>query len=207
MTTSIKVWNPKFIWSDMKAMMAIIICCLLFLSCNNNLSDNGKPGPTEQKYVLPYPIGKAYACTQGFNMSPSHTGTFIYSVDFGMSIGTLVTAARSGRVVYIVESYSDDDQTGGHENVVIILHEDSTYARYVHLTNKGALVQINQMVVPGDTIGLSGNSGSTGGPHLHFDVTKTFTGKSDQTIPFDFINTKSHPVGLERGVLYEALPY
>lgn len=162
---------------------------------------------TDKKYALPYPIGKAYTCTQGFNSSPSHTGTFEYSVDFGMSIGTLVTAARSGRVVYIVESYSDDDQIGGHENVVIIMHDDSTYARYAHLTRNGALVQLNRMVVPGDTVGLSGNSGSSGSPHLHFDVTKTFGGRSDQTIPFDFKNTKPHPFGFERGATYESYPY
>jgi len=197
----------QFFCRDMKAAMAFIIICLLFLSCNGDVTNNGKSVLANEKYVLPYPIGKAYTCIQGFDMSPSHTGTFKYSVDFGMSIGTLVTAARSGRVVYIVESYSDDDQMGGQENVVIIMHEDSTYARYVHLTHNGALVQINQMVVPGDTVGLSGNSGSNASPHLHFDVTKTFDGRSDQTIRFDFKNTKSHPIGLERYVIYEAFPY
>ena len=124
-----------------------------------------------------------------------------------MPIGTLVTAARSGRVIYAVESYSDNDQTEGHENVVIIMHEDSTYARYVHLKFNGAIVSLNQMVTQGDTVGLSGCSGTNGGPHLHFDVTKTFAGRSDQTIPFDFKNTISHPPGLQIGVAYEALPY
>jgi len=197
----------QFLGGDMKTAMAFIVMCLIFFSCNGDISNDGKSVLTDQKYVLPYPIGKSYTCTQGFNMSPSHTGTFKYSVDFGMSIGTLVTAARSGRVIHILESYSDDDQIGGHENVVIIMHEDTTYARYVHLTRNGALVQINQMVVPGDTVGLSGSSGTNGGSHLHFDVTNTFGGRSDQTISFDFKNTKSHPIGFERGVSYEALPY
>jgi len=191
----------------MRTMMDFIVICLLFISCNGDMPNNGNTILIDKKYVLPYPIGKAYTCTQGFNMSPSHTGTFKYSVDFGMPIGTLVTAARSGRVIYILESYSDDDQMDGHENVVIIMHEDTTYARYVHLTRNGALVQINQMVVPGDTVGFSGSSGTNGGAHLHFDVTTTFGGRSDQTIPFDFKNTKSHPLGLERGVVYEALSY
>ena len=202
-----RVPDFQFLVNDMKATMAFIIICLLVLSCNCDISNNGNTTVTDQKYVLPYPIGKAYTCTQGFNMSPSHTGTFKYSVDFGMPIGTIVTAARSGRVVYILESYSDDDQVDGHENVVIIMHEDTTYARYVHLTRNGAIVQINQMVVPGDTVGFSGSSGTNGGAHLHFDVTTAFGGRSDQTIPFDFKNTKSHPVGLERGVTYEAFLY
>ncbi|NOU17588.1 MAG: M23 family metallopeptidase [Bacteroidales bacterium] len=188
--------------------MSYIIFALFFLlSCNLDSSDDGKPIVTDVKYVLPYPVGKIYTCTQGFNSSPSHFGTFYYSVDFGMSIGTLITATRSGRVVYVVESNSDSDQTPGHENVVIVLHEDTTYARYVHLTYNGALVHVNQTVTPGDTIGLSGSSGTNGGPHLHFDVTRTFTGKSDQTIPFYLKNTSPHPNGLQRGVAYEAMPY
>jgi len=187
--------------------MVFLIFFLFSLSCNRDSSEIGQPILTDKLYVLPYPIGKAYTCSQGFNTSFSHFGTFSYAVDFEMPIGTLVTAARSGRIVYILESYSDNDQIDGHENVVIVMHEDSTYARYVHLTLNGALVHMNQIVVPGDTVGLSGSSGTNGGPHLHFDITKTFNGKSDQTIPFDFMNTVSHPVGLQRGVTYEALPY
>jgi murein DD-endopeptidase MepM/ murein hydrolase activator NlpD len=183
-----------------------LMFCLLFFSCNKKSSGDERPIVANAKYVLPYPVGMRYTCSQGFNGTSSHTGTFSYAVDFSMSIGTLVTAARSGRVVYVLESYTDDDQTAGHENVVIVMHDDSTYARYVHLTLNGALVQVNQTVTPGDTIGLSGSSGTDGGPHLHFDVTTTFGGRSDQTIPFDFRNTSPHPVGMQRGVVYEALP-
>jgi murein DD-endopeptidase MepM/ murein hydrolase activator NlpD len=190
----------------MKTIVSLIFF-LFSISCSRDSSDIGHPIITDKLYVLPYPVGKSYTCSQGFNTSFSHFGTFSFAVDFGMPIGTLVTAARRGRIVHIFESYSDNDQLAGHENVVIVMHEDSTYTRYVHLTLDGALVKMNQMVVPGDTIGLSGSSGSDGGPHLHFDVTKTFNGRSDQTIPFDFINTISHPIGLQRGVAYEALPY
>jgi murein DD-endopeptidase MepM/ murein hydrolase activator NlpD len=191
----------------MKIKMIFLIVCLLFISCDNDSTIDEALKSVESKYVLPYPVGKTYICTQGFNSSQSHFGTFYYSVDFGMSIGTIITAARTGRVVYVVESNSDSDQTPGHENVVIVLHEDATYARYVHLNYNGALVHVNQKVEPGDTLGLSGSSGTNGGPHLHFDVTKTFNGKSDQTIPFDFKNTSPHPNELKRGVAYEALPY
>ena len=124
-----------------------------------------------------------------------------------MPIGTLITAARSGHVVYILERYSDDDHTAGHENVVIVMHEDSTYARYAHLTTNGALVRNGQNVLPGDTIGKSGNSGSGAVPHLHFDVTNSYSGRSDQTIPFDFKNTIQHPIGLQEDVSYKAFQY
>ncbi|MBI5471014.1 MAG: M23 family metallopeptidase [Ignavibacteriae bacterium] len=191
----------------MKTVILLFVLGSLLLSCNRDSPEPVKATSAEAKFVLPYPVGKAYTCSQGFNSSFSHYGTFSYSVDFDMSIGTLVTAARSGRVVYVVENYSDDDHAAGHENVVIVMHEDSTYARYVHLTINGALVAGNQLLMPGDTLGLSGNSGHSNHPHLHFDVAGTFTGRSDQTIPFDIKNTSPHPFGFESGVVYVALPY
>ncbi len=191
----------------MKSAMFSVFLCLLFLSCQRKLTDPGYSTASDAKFVLPYPVGKAYTCSQGFSSSFSHYGSFSCAVDFDMSIGTLVTAARGGRVVHIAEGFSDNDHVVGHENVVIVMHDDSTYARYVHLTFNGALVQRDQLVSPGDTVGLSGNSGLSNHPHLHFDVTGTFTGRSDQTIPFDFRNTRPHPVGLEKGVVYEALAY
>jgi murein DD-endopeptidase MepM/ murein hydrolase activator NlpD len=191
----------------MKATVVSLVLSVFALSCDLGWPEYGELITVDAKYVLPYPVGKSYTCSLGFDTPPSHTGSFSYAVDFTVPIGTLVTAARSGRVVYVLQGHSDDDQMDGHENVVIVMHEDSTYARYVHLTFNGALVHTSQMVMLGDTIGLSGSSGTNGGPHLHFDVTKTFGGRSDQTIPFDFKNTRSHPLGLQRGVAYEAFPY
>ncbi len=191
----------------MKTTMHCLTLALLLLACRENSTDTGELISVEAKYVLPFPVGKAYSCSQAFNTSFSHFGTFKYSVDFDMSIGTFVTAARGGRVVYTVENYANDDHTVGHENIVIVLHNDSTYARYVHLTTNGALVEINRVVSAGDTIALSGSSGESNHPHLHFDVARTFTGRNDQTIPFDFMNKSPRDSGLKGGVVYQALPY
>jgi murein DD-endopeptidase MepM/ murein hydrolase activator NlpD len=191
----------------MKIIAIFLILSSLLHSCKRDSSEDQNLENVEAKYVLPYPVGKAYVCSQGFNSSFSHYDSFTYSVDFDFPIGTIVAAARSGRVVYVVENNPNYDLVAGHENVVIVMHEDSTYARYVHLTTNGALVERDQLVVPGDTIGLSGCSGLSDHPHLHFDVTGTYTGRDDQTIPFDFKNTSAHPVGMQKGVVYEALPY
>lgn len=180
---------------------------LVFVACNSNSSIDDELKSLNVDFVLPYPVGKAYYCSQGFNSSFSHYDTFKYSIDFDMPIGTLITAARKGRIVYVVENYSNDDHGLGHENVVIVMSEDSTYARYSHLTTNGALIQLNQIVNPGDSLALSGNSGYSNHPHLHFDVTKTFTGRSDMTIPFDFKNTNHRPVGLNSGMYFKADPY
>jgi murein DD-endopeptidase MepM/ murein hydrolase activator NlpD len=162
--------------------------------------------PQDARYVLPFPAGKTYECMQTFDGPFSHQGVFKYSVDFSMPIGTTVTAARAGQVTRIQESFPDDDSTPGDENYVIVQHDDGTYARYVHLTREGALVETGQIVAPGDVIGLSGSSG-TPIPHLHFDVTAGCPQPECQTIPFCFSNTDWSPDGLQAGMDYTAEPY
>lgn len=159
------------------------------------------------EYVLPYPVGKTYTCIQGYVGRTYHQGVFEWAVDFNMSTGTFVTAARAGQVIHIEASFEDGDFGSGKENLVIVMHDDSTFGRYVHLTKNGALVDLNLMVAPGDTIGLSGNTGRSRAPHLHFDVTKDGPYIDCQTIPICFKNTEAHPDGLVTGVAYTANPY
>ncbi len=106
-----------------------------------------------------------------------------------MPIGTYVTAMRSGKVVNFREQFRDGANTNDSLNFIIILHEDSTASRYLHLTQNGALVERGQYVNAGDTIALSGNSGLSTEAHLHVDVTGYCTKAPCQTIPFSFINS------------------
>ena len=192
----------------------ILLLSVIFIisSCktsNNPDKDESMICPSQEtsEYVLPYPVGVTYTCNQGYVGRTYHRGVFIYGVDFLMPIGSIVTTARKGRVIFIEDSFSDGDHGLGKENLVIVLHADSTFGRYVHLTKDGALVGVNQIVAQGDTIGLSGNTGLSMGPHLHFDVTTDCPQSDCQTIPICFKNTRQHPYGLETGVSYTAKPY
>jgi murein DD-endopeptidase MepM/ murein hydrolase activator NlpD len=192
----------------MRTTTTFIILCSVFLSCESSSPDNGKSASIEAKYVLPYPVGTTYTCSQGPVGRWSHSESFKYAVDFTMPIGTIVTASRGGRVVFVEESFTDDNwQWWDQANVVIVLHDDSTYGRYVHLTQNGAVVERFQIVAQGDTIGLSGSSGTNGGPHLHFDVTRDCPTYGCNTIPVYFENTAAHPDGLVTGKSYTAEPY
>jgi murein DD-endopeptidase MepM/ murein hydrolase activator NlpD len=53
---------------------------------------------------------------------------------------------------------------------VRILHDDGSMAVYAHLREGGVWVRQGQRVHAGQTIGLSGNTGYTSGPHLHFAI-------------------------------------
>ncbi|MDI6779093.1 MAG: M23 family metallopeptidase [Bacteroidota bacterium] len=189
-----------------------LLVVISILSCQNSCAPEKDesvicPSHRTSEYVLPYPIGKTYLCIQGYVGRTYHQGVFIYGLDFSMPIGSIVTAARSGSVVFIEESFSDEDYGIEKANVVVILHADGTFGRYIHLTKNGALVKVNQIVAQGDPIGLSGSSGYSPMPHLHFDVTTGCPQSNCQTIPICFKNTKPHPYGLETGESYTAEPY
>lgn len=97
-----------------------------------------------------------------------------HGIDMANEIGTTVRAAGSGTVVF---ASSDDtpfiEGSPSYGNAVIIEHDfgyrgDSVYTLYAHL--EAPLVVTGEYVVTGQAIGLLGNTGQSGGPHVHFEV-------------------------------------
>jgi murein DD-endopeptidase MepM/ murein hydrolase activator NlpD len=121
-----------------------------------------------------------------------------------MPIGTPVLAARSGTVFLVEERFVDGTRRAGEENYINVLHADDSLAGYVHLTQNGALVVVGQPVTQGQVIGLSGDTGSSTEPHLHFHVQGC---EGCTTVPVTFRNTRPHPRGLVVGETYRAEPF
>lgn len=84
------------------------------------------------------------------------------SIDIGLPMGTPIKAADNGKVI-AVEHF-----TIGYGVHVIIDHQDGLTSLYAHLTSEQ--VTVGQQVSKGDTIGISGSTGRSTGPHLHFEV-------------------------------------
>lgn len=159
-------------------------------------------------YSLPYSAGAEYKVTQGYNGTYSHSGSDQYAIDFKMSPGTPVHAARGGVVVKI----KVDSAVGGPDrkyensaNYILVRHSDGTLANYAHLSKDGAKVKVGQIVEPGDLIALSGNTGFTSGPHLHFSVFKTKDGKQRQSIPVKFQSAGANSLTLAEGKSYKCV--
>jgi murein DD-endopeptidase MepM/ murein hydrolase activator NlpD len=159
-------------------------------------------------YVLPYPVGQAVFVNQANCSTGGHHGPYKYAYDFVMPIGTTVTAARDGVVAEIRMKFHNGQPGEGESNWIKIRHNDGTIAAYSHLTENGALVNIGDRVATGQPIGLSGNTGNTGGlPHLHFHVSTCSEPVDCGTLPVSFRNTDPNPNGLEAKRSYLALPY
>ena len=104
--------------------------------------------------------------TSGFGMRQdpiSGTRSFHTGVDLGCNVGTPVYAARAGRVV-------SAGYEGNYGQLVIVEHPCGYYSYYGHLSR--IKVRKGQEVGPNDIIALSGNTGRTTGPHLHFEIRK-----------------------------------
>jgi murein DD-endopeptidase MepM/ murein hydrolase activator NlpD len=84
------------------------------------------------------------------------------AIDIGARIGSQVKAADSGFVVLVA---SDDAGYGKH---IIINHGNGFETLYAHLTT--ILVSPGQSVGRGQVIALSGSTGRSTGPHLHFEI-------------------------------------
>lgn len=107
-----------------------------------------------------FPLKKTYVTSNyGYRRS---FGRNHHGIDLKANIGDTVYAAFDGKVR--IQQYNK----GGYGNYVVIRHEESVETIYAHLSR--ALVKKNQEVKAGEPIGLSGNSGRSTGPHLHFEI-------------------------------------
>jgi len=109
-----------------------------------------------EEAACPIPMGMPIDgyLTQSF--SGHHKG-----LDFGAPEGTPVRATMEGRVIHA--GWNDD----GYGNLVII--ENQSYRTYfAHLSE--IAIRIGQRVHAGEIIALSGNTGNSTGPHLHYEI-------------------------------------
>jgi LysM repeat protein len=116
------------------------------------------PAPATDTFVSPVdaPVSQVYGNAGGNYTLGYHTGT-----DFSAASGTNTVAVTGGTVV------ASDTSSSYGTNVQIQL-EDGNYALYAHLS--GASVSEGDQVEAGDLVGYVGNTGTSTGPHLHFEI-------------------------------------
>lgn len=157
-------------------------------------------------YAMPFPPGR-YVVMQAPHGSYSHfdgSGSE-NAVDWTVPEGTVVCAAREGRVVGVRQDSTisgTDPKFKPLGNYIIIKHADGTFADYHHLQTDGAMVHIGDEVKVGQPIGLSGKTGFASAPHLHFAVFQTIDGKKKLSLPFRLKTDRGVFTELIRGRSY-----
>ena len=135
------------------------------------------PGP----YTLPFfdpsvGVTQAFGCT-GRPWEPAYGSCAHWhaGIDYGLAYSS-VAAARAGTVVRILEAVpaeKHDDPRGG--NYVILDHGGSRFTLYYHLQYNGVYPALSAKVSAGQNIALSGNTGASDGPHLHYALLSSLT--------------------------------
>jgi murein DD-endopeptidase MepM/ murein hydrolase activator NlpD len=110
----------------------------------------------------------------GHRRSPfSYSSTFHYGLDIALKSGARVAATGGGRVLNVERNYT-------YGLMVDIQHAPGLVSRYAHLSR--VYVRPGQEVRRGAVIALSGNSGRSTGPHLHYEVIQG--GRARNPLPF-----------------------
>ncbi|RHU80006.1 LysM peptidoglycan-binding domain-containing protein [Clostridiaceae bacterium OM08-6BH] len=110
---------------------------------------------TPPTYIKPI-TGGTLTSTFKWRWGRMHKG-----IDWAVPKGTAVRASCGGTVV-------SAGWSGGYGNCITIRHPDGKQTRYGHLSK--ILVSAGQKVDQGQKIALSGNTGRSTGPHVHFEI-------------------------------------
>ncbi|MFJ6408370.1 M23 family metallopeptidase [Streptomyces hydrogenans] len=111
----------------------------------------------------------SYALSASFNQGGAMWAHKHSGQDFAVPVGTTVKAAGAGTVVKAGPNGGGDGPAYG--NAIVVKHANGTYSQYAHLSK--IKVHVGQKVAAGQKIALSGNTGNSSGPHLHFEIRTT----------------------------------
>jgi len=116
---------------------------------------------------------------KGGNSGPEYSGYYIRpviggvktqglhgynAIDIGINVGSPVLASASGQVIISRSS----GWNGGYGQYIVISHNNGTQTVYGHLSE--IFISSGDNVVQGQVIGMTGNTGKSTGPHIHFEI-------------------------------------
>lgn len=169
------------------------------LSADEDQSESCTGYPEVAQYALPWSTATQHPLLEGNCGTGTNKGVSRYGYDFGMAVGTSVLAARAGTVTAIDVSQAAENFP--EPNYIQITHADGSVGHYLQLAPDGATVAVGDYVGLGQAIGLSGDTGMTEVPALHFEVTADVGGYWE-SIPISFSNSGSAISPLVEGTNY-----
>ena len=152
--------------------VAVVVLAAVFSPVNFADAQNTAPDPENTSAAVPFIGERQVWCTErnpGFdNFCRNLNHHSSPAIDIGLPIGAELRATGSGEVIEADAFCSGSGScNNGAGNIVIILHPDGRYSRYLHMDDVS--VSVGQQVTTGQVIGTNGNTGHNSSPHLHFD--------------------------------------
>lgn len=135
-------------------------------SAGGDNTDSGQtpanPGVSASGFVWPLVTAGRLSCGFGPRTAPTAgASTYHRGIDIAVPTGTAIRASKAGKVVTAAYSSSAG-------NYVALYHGDGVYTYYMHCSSLA--VSVGDQVEQGQTIALSGSTGISTGPHLHFAI-------------------------------------
>lgn len=119
--------------------------------------------PSTGRAALDLPANGPVTSGVGWRVDPFGSGRLVFhkGIDIAVPEGTPVRATRGGRVAHA-------GIHGGHGFTVIVEHDDGGKTLYGH--NSALKVRPGERLEAGAVVALSGNTGRSTGPHVHYEV-------------------------------------
>ena len=162
-------------------------------SAGGGYEDTGKAGDAGN--FAGGPTGKGASGWSG-KWKNYEDGSYHGGADFGVGVGSPVYATRNGHVTAVENLY------GKSYGKYIKMSDGADDFYFAHLSSQ--LVKVGDAVTRGQKIGLSGDTGNSTGPHLHFEVRPKGAGHDDAIDPSKFFAMGGIVTGPTRAMIGEA---
>lgn len=187
-------WSPWFPLPPVKATTDKAVAVAKFKNSlhlfSKGIADKKIYTQSMNIYSLPFDDDGAWGWGRGNWDEPGGghgPGDQFLDFDFNHPIGGRVRAARGGKVIFAENNRwnnSDRDSPNynpmapqGYGTAIHIKHDDDSTAAYMHLKFESIAVGVNDQVTRGQIIALSGHTGDSSAPHLHFGIHSSTDGR------------------------------
>ena len=131
-------------------------------------TDVGTPQSAGNGYIKP--LDGNFRISSGFGprkAPKAGASSYHKGVDLAAPTGTPVRATKGG-TVSISQHQTRNGKSAGYGNWIEVKHDDGTSSRYGHLNTRD--VKVGQRLEAGQVLGTVGNTGTSTGAHLHFEI-------------------------------------
>ncbi len=162
--------NRSMTFRRLASVVTLLFVVLLF-----GTRSVAQSAPSISGFRLPFE-GGPFSIVQGPSCPQYSHLAVLEAIDFVMPEGTHLIAVQSGTVVFV-------GWDGNYGNQVRVTHDNGLTSWYNHIQPNGFQVSVGDRVNQGQLLALSGTTGYSSGPHLHFEMREGGTQVAIDTLP------------------------